>query len=125
MIVFSFSSSPVSWEGTFEVSEADSENAGGILVEYWGRNLALFYIADGVKAVAIASLAVAFFLPHPVSGIFGLSGAAASASDFVFHIVKVFCMLFVSSTVVRADTGRLAISRMVSVYCKYSLFISF
>ncbi len=109
----------------FDVSEADSEIAGGIFAEYSGRNLALFYLADAVKAVAMASLAVALFLPYTVSGIFGLGGAAAPAADFLFHLLKVFLVLFVSSTVMRVVTGRLAISRVVSVYWKYPVILSF
>ncbi|RKY40710.1 MAG: NADH-quinone oxidoreductase subunit H, partial [Candidatus Makaraimicrobium thalassicum] len=38
----------------FDVPTAGSEIAGGVLVEYSGRNLALFYLADAVKLVAIS-----------------------------------------------------------------------
>jgi len=47
----------------FDAPEAETELAGGILVEYSGRNLALFSLADAVKTVVMMSLTVALFSP--------------------------------------------------------------
>ncbi len=46
-----------------DTPEAETELCGGILVEYSGRNLALFTLSGAVKTVAMATLAVVLFLP--------------------------------------------------------------
>lgn len=48
----------------FDIAEAETEIAGGLLVEYSGRNLCLFYLADIIKAFAMVSLVVALFFPY-------------------------------------------------------------
>jgi len=108
----------------FDVSEADSEIAGGVFVEYSGRNLALFYLADAVKTIAVASLMIALFLPCGISGLFGFSGMAALATDFIFYMVKLFCIIFISSTLIRVVTGRLRINQIVTAYWKYPVMAS-
>ena len=35
----------------FDAPEAETEIAGGLLAEYSGRNLAMFYLTDGVKTI--------------------------------------------------------------------------
>ena len=47
----------------FDSPEAETELAGGLLAEYSGRNLAMFYLTDGVKTVVMGSLIVALFFP--------------------------------------------------------------
>lgn len=108
----------------FDVSEADSEIAGGVLAEYSGRNLALFQLADAVKTIAMASIVIALFLPYGISGFLGFSGTAALAADFVFYMIKLLCIIFIGSTFTRAATGRLGISQVVTVYWKYTSIIS-
>jgi formate hydrogenlyase subunit 4 len=100
----------------FDVSKADTEIAGGLLVEYSGRNLALFYIADAVKTVAVGSLVVALFLPWNLSTILGLGGLTAEVVDTLFFLVKLLAVLFVGSTLVRVSTARLRINQVVYVY---------
>ncbi|GAI24157.1 unnamed protein product, partial [marine sediment metagenome] len=51
----------------FDAPEAETELAGGILVEYSGRNLALFSLADAVKTIVMTSLTVALFFPYNIS----------------------------------------------------------
>ncbi|MDG6221207.1 MAG: NADH-quinone oxidoreductase subunit H, partial [Candidatus Thermoplasmatota archaeon] len=51
----------------FDQPEAETELAGGILAEYSGRNLALFYLADAVKTLALGTLVVALFIPWNLS----------------------------------------------------------
>jgi formate hydrogenlyase subunit 4 len=108
----------------FDVSEADSEIAGGTLVEYSGRNLALFYLADAVKSIAIASVVVALFLPYGISGFFGFSGLPALAADFAFYLAKLLCIMFIGLSFMGVITGRLRISQVVPVYWKYPVSIS-
>ena len=56
----------------FDAPEAVTEIAGGVLTEYSGRNLALFYISASVKTIAFAALIVALFLPWNISNILPL-----------------------------------------------------
>lgn len=100
----------------FDVAEAETEIAGGLMVEYSGRNLAMFYIADGVKTFAIASLMVALFFPYQLSGFFGLEGYIAHTVDFLFFLLKVFLIMLFSVTLIRIGVARLRISQVVSTY---------
>jgi len=100
----------------FDVAEAETEIAGGLMVEYSGRNLAMFYIADGVKTFAIASLMVALFFPYQISGFFGLENYAAYTVDFLFFLFKVFLIMLFSVTLIRVGVARLRISQVVSTY---------
>ena len=73
----------------FDAPEAETELAGGILVEYSGRNLGMFSLAQAVKTVAILAFGVALLLPWNLSPMFGLTGALAVLLDILFFIVKV------------------------------------
>lgn len=108
----------------FDVSEADSEIAGGIFTEYSGRNLALFYLADAVKIVAVPSIIIALFLPYGISNLFGLSGVASWVIDFVFYLAKLFVLVLFGSTILRVTTGRLRINQVVSAYWGHATVVS-
>jgi formate hydrogenlyase subunit 4 len=56
----------------FDSPEAETEIGGGLLVEYSGRNLGMFYLMDSVKTVVMASIIVALFFPYNISNLFGL-----------------------------------------------------
>lgn len=100
----------------FDIAEAETEIAGGILVEYSGRNLCLFYLADIVKAFAMISLIVALFFPYNLSPILGLGGVFAVAVDVLFFLLKVFVLMFLSVTLVRTGMARFKISQASRVY---------
>ena len=100
----------------FDVSKAESEIAGGVLAEYSGRNLALFYLTGAVKTVVLASLTVALFLPWNPSSLLGISGLLGAASDTIFYLIKLFAVIFVGSTLVSVSTARLRINQVVYVY---------
>jgi formate hydrogenlyase subunit 4 len=100
----------------FDVAEAETEIAGGMMVEYSGRNLALFYIADAVKTFAIAALMVALFFPYTFSDLFGLEGYLAHTTDFLFFLLKVFLIMLFSVTLIRIGVARLRISQVVTTY---------
>ncbi len=100
----------------FDVAEAETEIAQGMLVEYSGRNLALFYMADGVRIFAIASLIVNIFFPYNISSLIGFSGYLAYISDFLFFLLKVFLLIFFSITIIRAGMARLRITQVVTSY---------
>jgi NADH:ubiquinone oxidoreductase subunit H len=106
----------------FDAPEAETEIGGGILAEYSGNNLAMFYLADAVKTVAFSSLAVALFFPYGISGNIGeligtqLSGWAAFGVDLVFWFLKIELVYFFAVTVIRVGAARLKIDRVSWLY---------
>jgi len=101
----------------FDVAEAETEIAGGILVEYSGRNLCLFYIADIIKAFAMAALVVALFIPYNLSPLVGIgTPVLAGIVDGLFFLVKVFAVMFISISVIRTAMARFKISQVGWVY---------
>ena len=103
----------------FDTPEAETELAGGLLLEYSGRNLALFTLSLGVKTIVMGSLVVAMFLPWNLSPLLGLSGIAAVALDLAFFAVKVFLVLFLAVILLRVGVARFRINQVVSGYWMY------
>lgn len=102
--------------GYFDIPEAETELAEGTMAEYSGRHLALFELANAIKAFVSASLVVAIFFPWGISGYIGLTGLPAVVVDLLFHTLKVFGVLFISMSLFRAVTGRLRINQAVSLF---------
>lgn len=101
----------------FDIAEAETEIAGGILVEYSGRNLCLFYLADMVKAFATAALVVALFIPYNLSRLVGIDAPVpAAVVDGLFFLVKVFVVMFITVSVIRTAMARFKISQASWVY---------
>jgi len=100
----------------FDVAEAETEIAGGLLVEYSGRNLALFYLADGVKTFALSSLVVAIFFPYGISQFLALGSIPSFIIDFLFFLLKVSLVMLFAVTLVRVGVARLRITQVVSTY---------
>jgi len=100
----------------FDAPEAETEIAGGLLVEYSGRNLAMFYLTDGVKTVVMASIIVALFFPYNISNLFGLTSYTAYAVDIAFYLLKVFLVILFSVTLIRVAIARLKIDQIVYTY---------
>lgn len=102
----------------FDVAEAETEIAHGLLVEYSGRNLALFYVADAVRTFAMASLVVAIFFPYSLSSFININinEYASYIIEFLFFLFKVFLVMLFSITLVRAGMARLRITQVVTVY---------
>ena len=101
----------------FDSPEAETEIAGGLLVEYSGRNLAMFYLTDGVKTVAMASIIVALFFPYNISGyLSGLGSYVGYAADILFYLLKVFLVILFSVTLIRVAIARLKIDQIVYTY---------
>jgi len=101
----------------FDAPEAETEICGGLLVEYSGTNFALFYLADAVRTIAVGSLIIALFIPYNLSH-FMDSGIDALdlIIDFLFYLLKLFFVVFVGVTVVRAATARLKIDQITTLY---------
>jgi formate hydrogenlyase subunit 4 len=100
----------------YDSPEAETEIAGGLLVEYSGRNLGMFYLTDGVKTVVMASVIVALFFPYNLSNIFGLTSYSAYAVDIIFYLIKVLLVIFFSVTLIRVSVARLKIDQIVYTY---------
>lgn len=100
----------------FDAPEAETELAGGILVEYSGRNLALFGLTDAVKTIVMTSLTVALFFPYNISHLLALSGALALIIDVLFFFVKMFLVMLVEVTFIRIAVARLKIDQVSFAY---------
>ena len=101
----------------FDVAEAETEIAGGLLVEYAGRNLSLFYLSDVVKAFAMVSLLVALFVPYNLSPALGITAVPAAAMvDGLFFLIKVLVIMFFSISLIRSGMARFKISQASAVY---------
>jgi formate hydrogenlyase subunit 4 len=100
----------------FDAAEAETEIAGGLLVEYSGRNLAMFYLTDGVKTIVMASLIVALFFPYGLSNIIGFGSYMGLLIDMLFFLFKVFLVVLFSVTLIRVAIARLKIDQIVYTY---------
>jgi len=100
----------------FDIPEAETEIAGGLLAEYSGRNLAMFYLADAIKMVVMGSLTVALFFPYGLADVFGVAGAWGSVIDVVFYLIKVFVVIFVAVITVRVGFARLKIAQATRLF---------
>ncbi len=96
----------------FDIPEAETEIAGGLMVEYSGVYLALFYLADAVKTVVMAGLVVALFVPFGLAAAVGLKGGAAQAVDTLFFLFKVLVVMLVAVTTVRVGMARLKVDQV-------------
>jgi formate hydrogenlyase subunit 4 len=96
----------------FDIAEAETELAGGVTVEYSGRNLALLRLTDAVKTVVMGSLIIALFFPYRIGTALGLAGAAAGTVDVLFFLVKLFLIIFIAVTIVRVAAARLKVSQI-------------
>lgn len=103
----------------FDTPEAETELAGGLLIEYSGKNLAMFIVAQGVKTVVMASIVATLFLPWTASGLLGLGGVAGAAVDLLLFFVKIFLIAFVSVTLFRVMMARFRINQVVLMYWIY------
>ena len=104
----------------FDAPEAETEIAGGLLVEYSGRNFALFSLSLAVKTIVVTSLIVALFFPWNLTDFVAISCCPylATAANAAFFLFKLFVVLFFSVTLVRISVARFRITRVVDDYWK-------
>ena len=101
----------------FDIAEAETELAGGMLVEYSGRNLALFYLGNAIRGFAVLSLVVALFFPYGIGAAAGLTnGVAIAAVDALFFLVKVLAVMFVAVVLVRSAMARFKVNQASVFY---------
>ncbi len=107
----------------FDIAEAETEIAGGLFVEYSGKNLGLFYLADAVKTVVMSSLIVAIFFPYNLSPLlmhyFTLPSWGWYTIDFLFYLLKLEIVIFFSMTLIRTTMARFRVDQVVKVYWGY------
>ncbi len=104
----------------FDAAEAETELAGGLLVEYSGRNLALFYLSLAVKLIVITSLIVTLFFPYNLSSLLPMgAGFLARVADVAFFLVKIMVVMFFAISLVRIAVARFRITQVVDIYWKY------
>lgn len=106
----------------FDVPEAETEIAGGLLVEYSGRNLAMFYLTDAVKTLVMATLIVLLFFPFGINDVLSLlnlatiGGASMYVLDFLLFVLKLFFVIFASVIFIRVSMARLKIDQIARIY---------
>jgi len=102
----------------FDIAEAETEIAEGMLAEYSGRNLALFYLSDAVRGFAMAAIEVVLFIPFTFSYVFGvsLSGATLYVIEGLWFLFKVLGIYIVAVTVVRTSFGRFRIEQASRIF---------
>ena len=77
----------------------------------------MFYLTDGVKTIAMASIIVALFFPYNLSNyIGGLGVYGGYIVDIIFFLIKVFVVIFFSVTLIRVAIARLKIDQIVYSY---------
>ncbi len=107
----------------FDIAEAETEIAEGLFVEYSGKNLGLFYLADAVKTVVMASLIVALFFPYNLSTYLAshisLPTIAWQTVDFLFYLFKIEIVIFFAMTFIRVSVARFKVDQVVRVYWGY------
>ena len=103
----------------FDSPEAETEIAGGLFAEYSGRNLGIFYLADGVKTIVMATLIVALFFPWNLSELIPALSEPMWLGIIVnvlFYLLKIFLVILFSVTLIRVAIARLKIDQIVYTY---------
>jgi len=107
----------------FDIAEAETEIAEGVFVEYSGRNLGLFYLADAAKTIVMSSLIVAIFFPYNLSPLllpyFSLPSWGWAVVDFLFFLLKLEIVIFFCMTFIRVSVARFKVDQVVKVYWGY------
>ncbi len=107
----------------FDQAEAETELAGGILVEYSGRNLGIFYLAEVAKMVVVGTLMIALFFPHNISSWYSFGGPefggfilADVGADILFFLLKLLVIIFGAVSLIRVAFSRFQIDRASYFY---------
>jgi formate hydrogenlyase subunit 4 len=102
-----------------DTPESKAELADGLLVEYSGRNLAMYYLSLAVKMVIMGALTVLLFIPWNATDLLPVAGAFGIALNIVFFAVKVLVIMFVAVTLARTAMARFRITQVFELYWKY------
>lgn len=107
----------------FDQAEAETELAEGLFVEYSGRNLGMFYLAEAVKMIVVGALMIALFFPHNITNWVTIGGPEMFGyvigdlvADIAFFLLKLLVIIFVSVSVVRVAVARFQIDKASYFY---------
>lgn len=110
----------------FDQAEAETELAGGLFVEYSGRNLGVFYIAEMVKMIVVGALVIAMFFPYNFSTFYSFEAFGGPEiqgmllwnmmADIGFFLLKLLIIIYVAVSVVRVAFARFQISKASYFY---------
>jgi len=102
----------------FDTPEAETEIAGGLLTEYSGRNLGIFYLTDAVKTVVMATIIVALFFPWNLAELLSIEDPIwlVYLLNIVFFLIKILIVITFSVTLIRVAIARLKIDQIVYTY---------
>ncbi|NJD98620.1 NADH-quinone oxidoreductase subunit H [Thermococcus sp. LS1] len=105
----------------FDIAEAETEICEGMLAEYSGRNLALFYLSDAVRGFAMAALEVVLFLPFTLDSLInlGLTGWAYYTVEALWFLFKVMVIYLLAITLVRTSFARFRIEQASRIFWIY------
>ena len=96
----------------FDIPEAETELAEGLVLEYTGPSLGLLKIGAAIKTVVIAGLGVALFCPNGPQGVFAVPVFAGKC----LIIVLALCVL-------KTAMGRMRIDQAVLFYLKWPMLL--
>ncbi len=113
----------------FGQAKAKTEIADGVFVEYTGRNLGLFYIANTVQMIVLASLIITLFFPYQLSNLLERwiilqgpilpiveMGVWALLVDVVFYLFKLLLIIYFGVSLVRVAFARFQIDKASYFY---------
>ena len=105
----------------FDIAEAETEICEGMLAEYSGRNLALFYLSDAVRGFAMAALEVVLFFPFTLTSIFNLNltGTPYYVVEALWFLFKVMIIYLLAITLVRTSFARFRIEQASRIFWVY------
>lgn len=103
-------------KGPMDIPEAKTEILDGLIIEYSGRNLALFKIVFALRATALSALITVLFFPWSLGSFLRLGGVLLFAFDFLFFWVKVFLVQTIVVTLMRTMFGRFKIWQASEFY---------
>ena len=105
----------------FDIAEAETEICEGMLAEYSGRNLALFYLSDAVRGFAMAALEVVLFFPFTLNEALnlGLTGTGYYAVESLWFLFKVLVIYLLAVTLVRTSFARFRIEQASRIFWVY------
>ncbi len=105
----------------FDIAEAETEIAEGLLSEYSGRNLALFYLSDAVRSFAMIAIEVVLFVPFTLSQILGLSlsSPVSYIVEGLWFLAKVLIFYVFAVTLVRTSFARFRIEQASRLFWVY------
>ncbi len=103
-------------KGPMDIPEAKTEILDGLIIEYSGRNLAMFKITFALRALALSALITALFFPWSPASFLRLGGVFLFAFDFFWFWVKVFVVQVFVVTLMRTAFGRFKIWQASEFY---------